>query len=159
MPTITPCLWFDGTAEAAAEHYLSLFPDSRIDSVSRYGGGAPFPAGTAMLVQFTLAGRGFQALNGGPHFRFTEAISLSVPCADQAEYDHYWFGLGDGGRPGRCGWLHDRFGVSWQIVPEMFGTLFKRGDGAATGRMMAAMMGMSRLDIAALELAYAGAEG
>ena len=158
MSKITTCLWFNGRAEEAATFYVSLFPDAHVGAISRYGEGSPFPAGTAMMVEFTLAGQTYQALNGGPHFTFSEAISLSVSCADQAEVDHYWDALiADGGAESRCGWLKDRFGVSWQIVPQVLGELSQRGDRAATGRMFQALMGMRRLDIAALEAAYRGA--
>jgi predicted 3-demethylubiquinone-9 3-methyltransferase (glyoxalase superfamily) len=157
MSKISPCLWFDGNAEEAARFYTSLFRDASIDAVSHYGEGMPYPAGTVMLVEFTLAGRSFQALNGGPEFPFTEAISLSVSCADQAEVDFFWDALtAGGGSPGPCGWLKDRFGVSWQIVPEALLRLHKTGDAAAMARMMAAMMKMQRLDVAALERAHAG---
>jgi len=155
---IAPCLWFDGQAEAAALFYVSLFSDAQIGTVSRYGDGMPFPAGTALMVEFTLAGQRFQALNGGPHYTLTEAISLSVDCADQAEVDRLWTALtSDGGVESRCGWLKDKFGVSWQIVPAALGQIMSRPDKAAVGRAMQAMMGMAKLDIAALEAAYAGA--
>jgi predicted 3-demethylubiquinone-9 3-methyltransferase (glyoxalase superfamily) len=154
MSTISPCLWFDGNAEEAARFYVSLFPAASIDRIGHYGENMHQPAGTVMLVEFTLAGQTFQALNGGPQFPFTEAISMSVRCADQAEVDHYWNGLTAGGSPGPCGWLKDRFGVSWQIVPDALVKLQKAGDPVATGRMMTALMKMSRLDIAALERAY-----
>lgn len=154
MSKITPCLWFNGTGEEAAQLYVSLFSDSAITSVGRYGEGMPFPAGTAMMVDFTLAGQSFQALNGGPQFPHSEAISMSVLCEDQAEVDHYWNALTEGGAESRCGWLKDRFGVSWQIVPACLGRLSRLGDPAATGRMMMAMMGMAKMDVAALEKAY-----
>lgn len=156
MSKISPCLWFNGDAEEAARFYTSLFADSAIGSISRYGEGMPFPAGTVLLVEFTLFGQSFQALNGGPQFPFTEAISLSVRCADQAEVDRIWTALTEGGTPGPCGWLKDRFGVSWQVVPEALVRLQNAGDPVRTARMMGAMMTMSRLDIAALERAYAG---
>lgn len=156
MSKIKPCLWFDGEAEEAATFYTGLFPGGAITSVSRYSEGMPFPAGTALLVEFSLFGRDFQALNGGPHFSFTEAISLSVACVEQAELDRYWDALiADGGSPGQCGWLKDRFGLSWQLVPEAMGRLQAQG-GPGVGRMMRAMMLMKKLDIAALERAYAG---
>lgn len=155
---ISPCLWFDGAAEEAAQFYTSLFPDAAIGAISRYGDGMPFPAGTAMLVEFTLAGQSFQTLNGGPQFPFTEAISMSVRCADQAEVDHYWDALTDGGAPHRCGWLKDRFGVSWQIVPEALMRLQAAGDPVATERMMKALMKMIKLDVAGLERAFRGEE-
>jgi predicted 3-demethylubiquinone-9 3-methyltransferase (glyoxalase superfamily) len=153
---IKPCLWFDRDAEAAVALYTSLFPDSRILTTSRYGEGAPMPKGTVMVVEFELAGMKFQALNGGPVFKFTEAISLSVRCEDQAEVDHFWYKLSEGGQPSRCGWLKDRFGLSWQIVPEVLGKLLGSGDAARTQRVMGALMKMSKLDIAILEKAYDG---
>ncbi len=158
MPTskIAPCLWFDGQAEEAARFYVGLFPDGAILSIGRYGEGAPFPAGTALLVEFSLAGQRFQALNGGPHFKFSEAISLSVSCVDQAEVDRLWEALTAGGEPGRCGWLKDRFGVSWQLVPEALSRLQSSGDAAGRGRMFQAMLGMNKLDVAALERAFRG---
>ena len=117
MSPISPCLWFNGQAEAAASLYVSLFPNSTILTVSRYSENMPFAAGTALVVEFTLAGQRFQALNGGPQYSFTPAISLSIPCKDAAQVDHFWNGLtADGGEEGRCGWLTDKFGVSWMIV-------------------------------------------
>ncbi|TFU05989.1 VOC family protein [Polymorphobacter arshaanensis] len=155
--TITPCLWFNGEAEDAAKLYTALFPDSSIGAVSRYGAGAPFPAGTALMVEFSLGGQRFQALNGGPQFPHSEAISLSVACADQAEVDHYWDGLlAGGGSPSQCGWLQDRFGVSWQVVPAALGRLMSAGTPEQSGRVMAAMMKMRKFDVAALEAAFAG---
>ena len=157
MSRIAPCLWFDGQAEEAANFYVSLFPDSRIGAVSRYEAGAPFPAGTALLVEFDLGGQRFQALNGGPQFRFTEAVSLSIACKDAAEVDRYWNGLiAGGGEPGRCGWLKDRFGLSWQVVPDGLGTLLSDPDPGRAGRAMQAMMGMTKLDLAAMRMAADG---
>ncbi len=157
MSKIAPCLWFNGQAEEAAELYISLIGDGKITAISRYGDGMPFPAGTAMMVEFTLNGQRFQGLNGGPHFTFTEAISLSVNCADQAEVDKLWDGLiAGGGAPSQCGWLKDRFGVSWQIVPEAMGRMQKEGTPEQVGLMMGAMMKMAKLDIAALEAAFQG---
>lgn len=156
MSKITPCLWFNGEAEQAARFYTSLFKESSIDGIGRYGEGMPFPAGTAIMVEFTLAGQSFQALNGGPQFHFTEAISMSVLCFGQAEVDHYWNALTEGGSESQCGWLKDRFGVSWQIVPDVLGRLQKQGDPVATGRMMQAMLKMRKMDVAALEAAYNG---
>ena len=154
MSKIVPCLWFDGQAEEAANFYVSLFPDSAVLAVSRYGDGAPFPAGTALLVEFQLAGRRFQALNGGPHYKFTEAVSLSIDCKDAAEVDRYWDALIRGsGDEGRCGWLKDRFGVSWQVVPEGLGALLSDPDPARARRAMQAMMGMKKLDLAAMRAA------
>ena len=159
MSKITPCLWFNGEAEAAAKLYVSLFPDAVIGNVSRYGEAMPFPAGTAMMVEFSLAGQNFQALNGGPQYTHTEAISMSVACETQDEVDHYWQALtAHGGAESRCGWLKDRFGLSWQIVPAALGDIMLRADKVAVGRAMGAMMGMRKLNIAALEAAYAGAD-
>ncbi len=154
MSDITLCLWFNGEAEDAARFYVSLFPDSVVGTVSRYGAGAPFAAGTALMVQFTLGGRRFQALNGGPQFRPTEALSLSISCADATEVDHYWYALtANGGQEGRCGWLKDRFGVSWQVVPDGLGALLSDPDRNRAGRAMKAMMGMKKLDLAAMKAA------
>jgi predicted 3-demethylubiquinone-9 3-methyltransferase (glyoxalase superfamily) len=155
MSKITPCLWFDGQAEEAARFYTSLLPDSRIDAVVR----APvdYPAGSAgsvLTVEFTLAGQQFIGLNGGPEFRFTEAISFTINCEDQAEVDRYWDALiADGGAPVQCGWLRDRYGLSWQIVPTILPRLLADPDREKAGRVMQAMMGMIKLDIAALEKA------
>ncbi len=157
-PRITLCLWFDGQAEEAALFYVSLLPDSRIDDISRAP--ADYPAGEAgkvLLVAFTLAGQKFQALNGGPQFKFNEAISMSVNCADQAEVDRLWNALTEkGGSPVQCGWLKDRFGLSWQIVPDALPRLMRQGDAAQGARVFKAMMGMVKLDVAALERAFAG---
>ncbi len=154
---IAPCLWFDGQAEAAANLYVSLFPESAIVSVSRYGENAPFPPGTALMVEFTLAGQRFQALNGGPHYTLTEAISFSIACRDAAEVDYYWNGLlADGGKESRCGWLKDRFGVSWQVVPDGLGALLGDADPDRAGRAMQAMMAMKKLDLAAMRAAADG---
>ena len=157
MSKVAPCLLFAGQAEEAAKLYVSLIGDSKITSVSYYGENMPMPAGTVLLVEFTLQGQRFQGLNGGPQVGFTEAISLSVDCADQAEVDRLWDGLiAGGGAPSRCGWLKDRFGVSWQIVPSAMGVMQKAGTPEQVGRMMAAMMTMAKLDIAALEAAFQG---
>lgn len=157
MPTPTPFLWFDDQAEQAATLYTELFPRSEITAVSRYGDGAPVAAGTAMTVAFTLDGQAFTALNGGPHHSFTEAVSFTIPCADQAEVDHYWDALtADGGQAGRCGWLQDRFGLSWQVVPAALGELLGDPDPARAGRAMAAMLGMDRLVVAELRAAAEG---
>lgn len=154
MSKIAPCLWFNGEAEEAANFYVSLFPDAAIGTMSRYGAGAPFPAGTALVVEFTLAGQRYQALNGGPQFRFTEAVSLSIACKDAAEVDHYWNGLtSGGGQELRCGWLKDRFGVSWQVVPDGLGAVLSDPDRARAGRAMKAMMGMKKLDLALMRAA------
>ena len=157
MSSITNCLWFDGQAEEAAEFYVSVFPDSSVTAVSRYGEGAPFPAGTALTVEFQLNGTPYQGLNGGPQFSFNEAISFSISCADQAEVDYYWDKLtADGGSEGQCGWLKDKFGVSWQVVPQALGSIMSSDDAAGVGRAMQAFMGMQKFDIAALEAAYRG---
>jgi len=153
MSRITTNLWFDTEALEAAEHYVAIFPDSRITDVSRYGDGAPRPAGSVLIVAFELDGQPYLALNGGPEFRFTEAISLVVNCADQDEVDHYWAALVDGGEPGQCGWLKDRYGLSWQIVPDGMGEVMGDPDPARAGRAMQAMLGMQKLDIAALRAA------
>lgn len=152
MQTITPCLWFDGQAEAAAELYVSLFPNSRIDKVTRWPEGSPGPAGEVLTVEFTLGGRPFLALNGGPEFHFTEAISFQIPCKDQAEVDRYWNGLlAGGGRESQCGWLKDRFGLSWQVFPEILPRLIADPDQARAQRVMAAMLKMAKIDVAAIE--------
>jgi len=154
MAQIAPCLWFNGAAEEAARFYVSLFADATIGSVSRYGANAPFPAGTALVVEFTLAGLRYQAINGGPQYAFTPAISLSIACKNAAEVDHFWTALtADGGSEGRCGWLTDRFGVSWQVVPDGLGAVLGDPDPARRGRAMQAMMAMKKLDLAAMRAA------
>ena len=158
MDKITPCLWFDGQAEEAARFYTSLFPDSRIQSIDRSAADNPSgPKGSVITVEFTLAGRSYIGLNGGPDFKFNEAISLSIECDDQAEVDRYWDALiANGGEPCVCGWLKDRFGLSWQVVPRRLNEMYKSGDAAAAERAMQAMLKMTKLDIAELERAYAG---
>jgi len=154
MSSISPFLWFDSEAEEAANFYVSLFPDSRIVSVARYPEGAPEPAtpGEAMSVTFVLDGLDFQALNGGPQFAFTEAISLYVTAETQDKIDFYWDALtSDGGEAGQCGWLKDRWGLSWQIVPPALGELLGDRDVARAGRVMRAMLGMQKIVIADLE--------
>src|SRR6266511_1581148 len=157
LQKITPCLWFDGRAEEAADFYTSIFPNSQIDHIARTDTpGAT--EGAVILVEFTIAGLSYQALNGGPHDQFNDAISLSVTCKDQAEIDRLWDALtADGGRPVQCGWLKDRFGVSWQIVPEALLRMMKDKDPAKSKRVMEAMMQMVKLDVAKLEHAYEGA--
>jgi predicted 3-demethylubiquinone-9 3-methyltransferase (glyoxalase superfamily) len=151
MQKITPFLWFDTQAEEAARLYVSIFRNSTIGQIARGEGGK------VMVVGFELDGLKFTALNGGPLYKFTEAISLQVDCTDQAEIDDLWDKLtADGGEPGRCGWLKDRFGLSWQIVPANMGQLIGGDDPAKAGRAMQAMMGMNKLDIAALEAAREG---
>jgi len=157
MSKISPCLWFDGEAEEAANFYVSLLPDSKIEHVqnntvdSRAG-----KAGSVLVVEFTLAGQRFMALNGGKAFDFTHAISFKIDCADQAEVDRYWDALSEGGSLERCGWLKDRFGVSWQIVPSVLPKYLGGPDRAGAQRAMQAMMGMVKLDIAGLKQAYEG---
>ena len=155
MHDITPCLWFDTEAEDAAGMYTSVFPNSRITSISHYGEGAPRQAGMVMVVAFELDGRPFTALNGGPQYTFSEAVSFQVMCDDQAQIDHFWDALGDGGEPGPCGWLRDRFGVSWQIVPRRLTELLSQSDPETSQRVMQCMMGMGKLVIAELEGAAA----
>jgi len=153
---ITPFLWFDTQAEQAAEFYVSIFPNSKMGAVSRYGEGGPGPAGTAMTVSFELDGLPVTALNGGPMYKFTEAMSFSVDCEDQAEVDRYWSRLTDGGEEGPCGWLKDRYGFSWQIVPKALPRLLTDPDRGRAGRAMQAMMKMKKLIVADLEAAAAG---
>jgi len=157
MSKIAPCLWFDGEAEEAANFYVSMLPNSRIDSVQRNVSDGPAgKTGTVLAVAFTLAGQRFLALNGGTRFEYTPAISFMVDCADQAEVDRLWDALSDGGAPNRCGWLKDRYGVSWQIVPTVLPKLLGDRDTAKAQRVMQAMLRMYKLDIADLEAAYAG---
>jgi predicted 3-demethylubiquinone-9 3-methyltransferase (glyoxalase superfamily) len=153
MQKITPCLWFDTEGEEAAEFYVSIFPDSKILEVSRYGDAGPGTAGSAMTVSFELAGSRFVALNGGPAFTFNEAVSFQVDCADQQEVDYFWEGLSKGGEEGQCGWLKDQFGVSWQIVPAAVPALLADPDRGRSQRAMQAMLGMGKLDLAAMERA------
>jgi len=156
---IVPFLWFDDQAEEAMNHYVSIFPDSRVIDVARYGEGGPGPAGTAMMATFELAGQRFMALNGGPLYRFTEAISLYVECRTQEEVDTLWARLSEGGSDMRCGWLKDRYGLSWQVIPSVLGELLHDPDPARAGRVMQAMMGMQKLDIDALKRAHRGDGG
>ena len=149
----TTCLWFDTQGEEAATFYTSVFPNSRITDVARYGSAGPRPAGTVMTVAFELDGQRFLALNGGPQFTFDEAISFVVSCKDQAEVDHYWSTLSDGGEEGPCGWLKDRFGISWQIVPEALPRLLADPDPERSQRAMAAMLQMRKIEIDELERA------
>jgi predicted 3-demethylubiquinone-9 3-methyltransferase (glyoxalase superfamily) len=154
MQKIRAFLWFDDKAEEAARFYVSLFPDSRLVSLDGIGEGEPGPGGRISSVSFILAGQEFIALNGGPVFSFNPAISLFVDCADQAEVDRLWEGLSEGGEKGRCGWLKDRYGLSWQIVPSVLGELLHGPDPAASKRAMEAMLQMNKLDIEGLRLAY-----
>jgi len=154
MQKITPFLWFDDKAEEAVNFYTSIFNDSKIGSISRYGDEGPGPAGSVMMANFSLNGQDFMALNGGPVFKFTEAISLFVNCEDQAEVDYYWDRLSEGGETQQCGWLKDKFGLSWQIVPTALGRLMGDSDPEKAGRVMQAMLKMVKIDIAALQKAY-----
>ena len=156
MANITPCLWFDGNADEAVGHYLAIFPNSRCLTGSEYSPDSPGDAGTTLVVSFELDGRPFMALNGGPMFHFTPAISFVINCETQAEVDHYWDRLVDGGAPSQCGWLTDRFGVSWQIVPTRLGELMSDPDPERSQRVMQAMLQMVKLDIGQLEAAAAG---
>jgi predicted 3-demethylubiquinone-9 3-methyltransferase (glyoxalase superfamily) len=162
MNAITPCLWFDGDAEPAAKFYVGIFPNSRITEVTHYTSAGREvhgqPAGKVLTVGFELDGRPFTALNGGPQFKFNEAVSFQVPCRDQGEIDYYWEKLGAGGDPAaqQCGWLKDRFGVSWQVFPSRMIDMLQDQDRAKADRAMAAMMDMKKLDLSALEKAYAG---
>lgn len=154
---ITTFLWFDTEAEEAAKFYTSIFEDSKILAVSRYGEAGPGPKGTVMVVEFQLAGQRFLALNGGPHFKFTEAISLAVDCATQEEVDDLWRKLtSGGGKEAPCGWLKDRFGLSWQVVPSAAVKLLQDPDPERSKRVMQAVMQMKKIDIAALKRAHAG---
>jgi predicted 3-demethylubiquinone-9 3-methyltransferase (glyoxalase superfamily) len=151
MKSITPFLWFDNNLEEAIDLYTSLFADAKVHGVNRG------PDGTVFTADFQLAGQDFKALNGGPQFPFTEAVSFFVECDDQDEVDHYWAALtADGGQPGNCGWLKDRFGLSWQIVPTQFLQMMTTGSPEQAGRTLAAMQTMTKFDVAALQAAYDG---
>ena len=158
-PKLTPCLWFDTQAEAAANHYASIFRNSKVGAISRYGKEGKEihgkDAGSVMTVEFELEGQKFLALNGGPHFKFTEAVSFQVLCETQAEVDHYWSKLSQGGSEGPCGWLKDRFGLSWQVVPTILPQLLQDENSAKAQRAMKALLQMRKLDIAALKQAAA----
>src|SRR5438309_3065598 len=155
MQKISTFLWFDNQAEEAMNHYLAIFPGSRVLNVSRYGDAGPGPAGTVMTVNFELAGQEFMALNGGPEFKFTEAISLVVKCESQEEVDRYWSLLSAGGEESQCGWLKDKFGLSWQVVPTILPELLQNPDPEKAGSVMQAMLQMRKIDIAALQSAAA----
>jgi len=158
MQKVTPCLWFDGQAEQAASFYVSLLPGSRIDRVIRSPADTPSgPSGTVLAVEFTLAGNKFHGLNGGPQFPFTEAVSFEIACENQAEVDRLWAALCDGGTPSQCGWLKDRWGLSWQVVPTRLFQLLADADPNRSRRSMEAMLKMRKIDIAALERAADGA--
>ncbi|MCK0089825.1 MAG: VOC family protein [Rhodococcus sp.] len=157
MPALTPCLWFDMNAQEAAEFYTSVFPNSKILSTSYYPEDGPFPAGTVLTVEFELDGSRFTALNGGPQFQFTEAVSFQIDCGDQDEVDHYWNSLlADGGEESQCGWLRDRFGLSWQVVPRRVVELLADPDRSVAQRVSDAFMKMQKIDIAILEEAARG---
>jgi predicted 3-demethylubiquinone-9 3-methyltransferase (glyoxalase superfamily) len=153
---IKPCLWFDTEGEEAAEYYTSIFENSRITSVARYGTAGPRPAGTVMIVEFELDGQELIALNGGPQFKFTEAVSLEVTCETQEEVDRLWETLSEGGEKGPCGWLKDRYGLSWQIVPRILNELVQDEDPEKAQRVMAAMLQMGKIEIEGLRRAYEG---
>jgi predicted 3-demethylubiquinone-9 3-methyltransferase (glyoxalase superfamily) len=155
MKAITPCLWFDTQGEEAAEFYTSVFPNSKIREISRYGSAGPRREGMVMTVSFELDGQKFIALNGGPDFTFNEAVSFEVICENQEEVDRYWDTLSEGGEEGPCGWLKDRFGVSWQIVPARLYELIQDSDPEKSQRAMEAMLGMGKIEIEGLERAAA----
>ena len=156
MQKITPFLWFDNNAEEAVNFYTSIFKNSKILNVSRYGEGSPGPLGTVMTATFQLSGQEFTALNGGPIFTFTEAISFFVNCESQEEVDELWEKLSEGGEKGRCGWLKDKFGLSWQIVPSVLGELMGDKDPEKAKRVVEAMLKMDKIDIKLLQQAYLG---
>jgi predicted 3-demethylubiquinone-9 3-methyltransferase (glyoxalase superfamily) len=156
MHKINPFLWFDGNAEEAANYYVSTFKNSRISRIERYGDAGPGPKGSVMIINFELDGQPFIALNGGPEFKFTPAISFLVNCDDQAEVDRLWNRLTEGGKEVQCGWLQDKFGVSWQIVPKVFFELMKDEDPAKSQRVFKAMLKMVKMDIETLKRAYDG---
>jgi len=153
---IVPNLWFDGQAEEAAEFYISVFPNSRIVGLTRYPEGSPGPAGTVMTVDFELNGERFTGINGGPEFTFSEAVSFLINCDTQEEVDYYWEKLSAGGKEGPCGWLSDRYGLSWQVVPAGMDELFADSDPSKAQRAMQTMLGMGKLDVAALRRAADG---
>ena len=153
---IVPNLWFDGNAEEAAAHYCSIFPNSRVLSVAHYPENSPGPAGTVMTVEWELDGERFVGINGGPQFTFSEAVSFMVECEDQAEIDSYWEKLGEGGEEGPCGWLRDKYGLSWQVVPKGMDEVFSHADPKRAERAMGAMLQMKKLDVTALREAADG---
>ncbi len=154
MQKIFPCLWYDGQAEDAARLYTSIFPNSRIENISYYGDAGPGQKGTVITVTFQLNGQEIMALNGGPEYKFTPAMSLFVNCETQEEVDHYWEKLSEGGEKGQCGWLIDKYGVSWQIVPTILGVLMNDKDPRKAANVVHAMLQMRKLDIAELKQAY-----
>ena len=156
MHTISPFLWFDNQAAEAMHFYTSIFKNSKVLEVSHYGEGGPGPAGDVMVASFELNGQKFMALNGGPQFKFTEAVSFLIDCKDQAEVDYYWSKLGAGGSEGQCGWIQDKFGLWWQVVPDKLPELLGADDREKAGRAMAVMLKMQKLDVDALQRAFDG---
>jgi len=156
MQKIVTSLWFDDQAEEAANHYCSIFPNSKITQILRYGSAGPRPEGMVMTVDFELAGQKFNTLNGGPEFKFSEATSLIVNCRAQEEVDELWNKLGAGGEPGPCGWLKDKYGLSWQVAPVSMEAMLKDPDSAKSQAAMRAMLGMQKIDLAALQAAFDG---
>jgi predicted 3-demethylubiquinone-9 3-methyltransferase (glyoxalase superfamily) len=159
MPQITPNLWFDKEGEEAAKFYTSVFPNSEIKGVLRYTDAGPGPAGAVVTVDFVLDGQPFTAINGGPLFTFDEAVSMLISCADQDEVDHYWNALTEGGEESQCGWLKDKYGLSWQVVPAVLDELMSDPDKGRAERATKAMLGMKKLDVAALQAAADGPQG
>lgn len=151
---ITPCLWFDKNAEEAVNFYATVFGNASIESTSRYGDGAPLPKGTALVIQFSIEGQQFLALNGGPHFKLNEAVSFVVNCEAQSEIDYFWEKLSAGGEIQECGWLKDKFGLSWQVVPTIVNKMMTDDDEEKSGRVMAAILKMKKIEIQKLEQAY-----
>ena len=156
MQKITPFLWFDGKAEEATNFYVSVFKNAKVVNMRRWGRGGPSPEGSVMSTTFEVDGQEFYTLNGGPHFKFTPAISLFIKCETQQEVDELWEKLSEGGEKSRCGWLKDKFGISWQVIPTVLGDLLGDKDAAKSGRVMQAMMQMSKIDIAKLQEAHRG---
>ena len=156
---ITPFLWFDSNAEEAANFYVSVFPNSEITEISHYGEAGPAAAGSVMVVSFRLDGQEFAALNGGPEFTFNEAVSFLIDCKSQEEVDYYWDTLTEEGEPSQCGWLKDKYGVSWQVVPTVLTELLRDADRKRAGQVMRGMLQMTKLDVAELQAAYEGREG
>ncbi len=151
---IAPCLWFDGNAEEAATYYVSIFKDSKVLHVDRFSDVGPDPDAPVVFIEFQINGQPFQAVNGGPQFRFTEAVSFAIECANQEEVDYYWNTLTQEGEPSRCGWLKDKYGVSWQVVPRVLNDLLHDADRVRAGEVMRRMLRMTKLDIAELQAAY-----
>ena len=151
---IAPCLWFNGNAEEAANYYVSVFKDAEVVHVDRCSDVGPDPEAPVVFIEFRINGQPFQAINGGPEFTFNEAVSFAIECADQREVDYYWDTLTDGGEPGPCGWLKDRYGVSWQVVPRVLNELLRDPDRARAGQAMRRMLQMTKLDVAELRAAF-----